>query len=334
MYGITETTVHVTYRPISLADLDAKDSPIGVSIPDLQIYLLDQYQQPVPQGVRGEMYVGGGGVSRGYLNRKDLTEERFITSPFDPNTKLYKTGDLARLSAQGELVYLGRIDNQVKIRGFRIELGEIEAALSSHPAIRESLVRVCADERGKQIVAYVTCDRPTIKQAEGDVIQEIRADLKQKLPGYMVPNAIVILKEFPLTINGKVDLKALPAPESKLQTSAAYASPQTEVERQIALLWQTLLKIDKVGVKDNFFELGGHSLLLVQLHQQLQSIFTTDLSVIEMFQYPTIEALAQRLSQNSSSSAIANKDNTANRRDRQSLLKQRKQRRQRHRRED
>ena len=342
MYGITETTVHVTYRPISLADLDAKDSPIGVGIPDLQIYLLDQHQQPVPQGVRGEMYVGGGGVSRGYLNRKDLTEERFITSPFDPNTKLYKTGDLARLSAQGELVYLGRIDNQVKIRGFRIELGEIEAALSSHPAIRESVVRVCADERGKQIVAYVTCDRPTIKQAEGDVIQEIRADLKQKLPGYMMPNAIVVLAEFPLTINGKVDLTALPSPESKLQTSAVYASPQTEVERQIALLWQTLLKIDKVGVKDNFFELGGHSLLLVQLHQQLQSIFTTDLSVIEMFQYPTIEALAQRLSQNSSSSAIANKDNTANRRERlrraegerKSLLKQRKQRRQRHRRED
>jgi len=346
MYGITETTVHVTYRPLSLADVNATDSPIGVPIPDLQIYLLDKYRQAVPRGSRGEMYVGGGGVTRGYLNRPNLTEERFISNPFssskqaNQDSKLYKTGDLARFLPNGELVYLGRIDNQVKIRGFRIELGEIETLLSQYEYIKESVVQIGTDRLGdKQLVAYVVPHLQTLpinESAPGKVtdnlIQNIRQYLRQKLPEYMIPKAFVVLEKFPLTANGKIDFRALPAFDLESQMGATYQSPQTEVEKQITAIWQKVLRIDKVGIDDNFFEIGGHSLLLVQLHQQLRSTLGLDLSIVEMFQYPTIQALAQRISQTSTSQA-ANKDSSTHqlRHGRQTLINQQKQRRQRHR---
>ncbi len=240
MYGITETTVHVTYRPLSMADLNSPASVIGRPIPDNQVYLLDQYLQPVPEGVTGEMYVGGAGVTRGYLNRRELTEERFISSPLSPS-KLYKTGDLARYLPSGELEYLGRIDNQVKIRGFRIELGEIEALLAQYPAIWESVVVVREDTPGdKYLVGYVVPQRSITLS-----IDEIRQFLKAKLPEYMIPNAFVILEALPLNSNSKVDRRALPSPE-KIGRSLAdnFVAPCTPIEEILALIWAEVLGIE------------------------------------------------------------------------------------------
>ncbi|MEH2283677.1 MAG: amino acid adenylation domain-containing protein [Nostoc sp.] len=296
MYGITETTVHVTYRPLVKADLEVGlGSIIGRPIPDLQVYLLDRYQQPVPIGVKGEMYVGGAGVTRGYLNRPELTTERFISHPFSskPNARLYKSGDLARYLPNGDIEYLGRIDDQVKIRGFRIELGEIEALISQHLAVRETVVVVAESQR---IVAYIV---PQTEQTL--VISELRSFLESKLPSYMIPAAFVLLEALSLTPNGKVDRKALPEPDSaRPELEAVYQPPQTEVEQTIADIWQKVLQVENVGIHDNFFELGGHSLLLVQIHSKLQKAFQRDFSMIEMFQYPTISHLARYLIQESS----------------------------------
>ncbi|MFN6571978.1 amino acid adenylation domain-containing protein [Dendronalium sp. ChiSLP03b] len=292
MYGITETTVHVTYRPLAKADLEVGlGSIIGRPIPDLQVYLLDRYQQLVPMGVKGEMYVGGAGVARGYLNRPELTTERFIDNSFSdrPNARLYKTGDLARYLPNGDIEYLGRIDNQVKIRGFRIELGEIEAIISQHPAVRETVV-VALSQR---IVAYVVPQREQTL-----AVETLRHFLESKLPSYMMPGAFVLLEALPLTANGKVDRKALPAPDTaRPELTAAYQPPQTEVEQTIAQIWQTVLQVENVGIHDNFFELGGHSLLLVQVHSKLREVFTRDLSVLDLFRYPTINSLANYFQQ-------------------------------------
>ncbi|MDZ8262382.1 amino acid adenylation domain-containing protein [Nostoc sp. ChiQUE01b] len=299
MYGITETTVHVTYRPLTKADLEVGlGSIIGRPIPDLQVYLLDKYQQPVPIGVKGEMYVGGAGVTRGYLNRPELTTERFISHPFSnqPNARLYQTGDLARYLANGDIEYLGRIDDQVKIRGFRIELGEIEAIISQHPVVRETVVVVADAQR---IVAYVVLHREQTL-----TIIELRNFIELKLPNYMVPTAFVILEALPLTPNGKVDHKALPAPDTaRPQLEVVYQPPQTEIEETIADIWQKVLQVEDVGIYDNFFELGGHSLLLVQVHSKLREIFKKNLSVIDLFRYPTINSLANSLNQDKNQQA-------------------------------
>ncbi|BAZ20915.1 amino acid adenylation domain-containing protein [Kalymmatonema gypsitolerans NIES-4073] len=299
MYGITETTVHVTYRPLTMIDLEvASGSVIGRPIPDLQVYLLDRYGQPVPIGVPGEMYIGGAGVTRGYLNRPELTAERFIPNPFSnkPNARLYKSGDLARYLPNGDIEYLGRIDHQVKIRGFRIELGEIEALITQYPAVRETVVVVRSDSvDSQQIVAYVVPSEQTL------VIPELRGFLELKLPNYMIPATFVTLEALPLTPNGKVDRKALPAPDTaRPELEALYQPPQTEVEKTIADIWQEILQVENVGIHDNFFELGGHSLLLVKVHSTLQKTFQRDFSMIEMFQYPTISHLARYLNQESS----------------------------------
>ncbi|MFN6461422.1 MAG: amino acid adenylation domain-containing protein [Nostoc sp. DedVER02] len=293
MYGITETTVHVTYRPLTKADLElGLGSIIGRPIPDLQVYLLDEYRQLVPIGVKGEMYIGGAGVTRGYLNRPELTTERFISHPLSskPNARLYKSGDLARYLPNGDIEYLGRIDDQVKIRGFRIELGEIEALISQHPAVRETVIVLAESQR---IIAYVV---PQTGQTLE--IPELRSFLESKLPSYMMPAAFVVLETFPLTPNGKVDRKALPEPDTvRPELEAAYQPPQTEVEKTIAEIWQKVLQLEDVGIHDNFFELGGHSLLLVQVHNQLREIFQRDLSVLDLFRYPTINSLANYLNQ-------------------------------------
>ncbi|MBZ5536432.1 MAG: amino acid adenylation domain-containing protein [Acidobacteriia bacterium] len=294
MYGITETTVHVTYRPLSSGDV-SRGSVIGIPIPDLQIYILDPQRNPVPLGIPGEMHVGGAGLARGYLNRPELTAQRFIVNPFgkDASERLYRTGDLARFLPGHDIEYLGRIDTQVKIRGFRIELGEIESLLCQHPSIREAVVIAREDVPGdKRLVAYV------VPHAASPAINELHTHLRRHLPDYMVPSAFVPLKTIPLTNNGKVDRLALPAPDkTQRDLEKPFVAPRTELERTLASLWQSALNVERVGLEDNFFELGGHSLLLVQIHGKLRSLLHRDLPITELFQYPTIRALADHLTE-------------------------------------
>ncbi|MCC3418010.1 MAG: amino acid adenylation domain-containing protein, partial [Microcoleus sp. PH2017_07_MST_O_A] len=293
-YGPTESTVCATIAECT----DSQEPPsIGRPIANTQVYLLDAHLQLVPIGIPGEIYIGGAGLARGYLNRPELTAERFIPNPFsnEPGSRLYKTGDLARYLPDGNIEFLGRIDHQVKIRGFRIELGEIEAVLSQHPDVQESLVISRSDVSGNQrLVAYIISNLGL----EHTDFGSWRNFLKQKLPDYMVPSSFVFLPNFPLTPNGKVDRKALPEPEAiNPELSATYVAPQTEIEQNIATVWQQLLHLEKVGVDDNFFDLGGHSLLMAQAHSQLREVVDRDVSIVEMFKYPTIRSLAKYLSE-------------------------------------
>ena len=291
MYGITETTVHVTYRPINQADLDAgAGSAIGGPIPDLTLYVLDSHGEPQPFGVPGELYVGGAGVARGYLNRPELSADRFIPDPFgdDPTARLYKTGDLARLLPGGDVEYMGRIDFQVKIRGFRVELGEIESVLDRHETVRESVVLVREDAPGDQrLVAYVT--------AAGDGVDagELRTHCLRSLPDYMVPAAFVTLAAIPLTNNGKVDRKALPAPDwSQATVEVEFVLPRTPTEEIVASICAQVLGVDRIGAFDNFFDRGGHSLLATQVVSRLREAFEIDLPLRILFERSTIAELA------------------------------------------
>jgi len=294
LYGPTEAAIDVTFWHCTRKS-QRKTIPIGHPITNTQIYILDRYLQPVPIGVPGELHIGGVNLARGYLNRPELTQEKFITNPFsdDPQSRLYKTGDLARYLPDGNIEFLGRIDHQIKIRGFRVELEEIEAILAEHAAVREVVVIAREDQLGnKRLVAYVVSSDP----AKAVTTNELRNFLKEKLPDYMIPSTFVTLEAFPLTPNGKVDRRALPAPEGlrpKLETN--YVMPRSETERIIAVMWQETLQVDKVGIHDNFFELGGHSILAIQIYHKLQEHFEQELSLIDLFQYPTIHALAQYL---------------------------------------
>lgn len=294
MYGITETTVHVTYRRLTQEDvMQSLGSVIGRPIPDLQVYLLDQNQQLLPIGVVGEMYVGGAGIARGYLNQPELTTQRFISNPFSckPDARLYKTGDLARYLPSGELEYIGRIDNQVKIRGFRIELGEIETAINQHPSVSTSVVVVRQDESANQIVAYITLDPEQIV-----TIAELRRFLESKLPNYMVPTAIVVLEALPLTPNGKIDRRALPAPNlTQLISESNFVAPATPVEEMLAGVWAKVLGLEKVGVNDNFFDLGGHSLLATRVISQIRQVFEVEIPLRRLFELPTLSELAKEI---------------------------------------
>jgi aryl carrier-like protein len=290
MYGITETTVHVTYCPLAPEDAQQPGrSPIGRRIPDLRIYLLDVEREPVPVGVAGELYVGGAGVARGYLNRPELTADRFLSDPFAaaPAARMYRTGDLGRLLADGSLEYLGRNDDQVKIRGFRIELGEIEARLASCVGVREAVVLAREDEPGeKRLVAYYTV------KAGGEVTAEtLRSCLAAALPPYMVPAAYVALEQLPLTMNGKLDRRGLPAPEASAYVSRAYEAPQGALEQQLAALWAQVLQHERIGRYDNFFELGGHSLLAMSLLERMRLV-GLEADVRVLFGHPTLAALA------------------------------------------
>ena len=305
MYGITETTVHVTYRPLSARDL-AAGSVIGVPIPDLRLYILDARLQPCPVGVPGEMFVGGAGVAAGYLRRDELTAQRFIPSPFVEGDRLYRTGDLARFIPGGDIEYLGRIDRQVKIRGFRIELGEIESALLSHPALREAAVIARDGLSGKQLVAYLVAGgnaefspasaEASVSPAAASERQTpnaelLRAHLRQTLPDYMVPAAFVFLEKFPLTANGKLDTAALPAPETERAAAAAFAVPNTPTEHTLAAIWQKVLRLDRVGIHENFFALGGDSILSIQVISQARQA-GLPLAPKHLFEHQTISELA------------------------------------------
>ncbi|MFN4934007.1 non-ribosomal peptide synthetase, partial [Bradyrhizobium sp.] len=288
MYGITETTVHVTYYALQAADADRHGaSPIGQPIPDLKVYILDAYGEPAPIGVAGEICVGGAGVARGYLNRPELTAERFVEDRFsgEAGARLYRTGDLGRWLSDGTIAYLGRNDFQVKIRGFRIELGEIEARLSEHAGIRDAAVIVREDGPGdKRLVAYYAGDA-----AIG--AEELRGHLAARLPDYMVPSAYVHLERLPLTPNGKLDRKALPAPEDDAYAVRAYAPPQGETEAAVARIWSELLGIERIGRHDNFFALGGHSLLAVTLVERMRREgLAADIGTL--FATPSLAALA------------------------------------------
>ncbi|RCJ26208.1 non-ribosomal peptide synthetase [Nostoc minutum NIES-26] len=323
-YGPTEASVCATIgkaTPKAIAKChDGEKISIGKAIANTQVYILDEYLQPVPVGVPGELHIGGLGLARGYLNRPELTQEKFIPNPFQRGreaegqrgrgetedqssncdreactkySRLYKTGDLARYLPDGNIEYLGRIDNQVKIRGFRIELGEIEIALSQHSDVQTCCVIAREDIPGeKRLVAYVV----TYPQVT-PTINELRQFLKAKLPEYMLPQAFVVLESLPLTPNGKVDRRALPTPDLHSEQKGKYVAPRTPIEEMLAQIWTQVLKLEQVGIHDNFFELGGHSLLATQLLSRIRNIFKVELPLRELFARATVAELAQSIGQ-------------------------------------
>ena len=234
----------------------------------------------------GELCIGGAGVGRGYLNRPELTAEKFVPNPFAPGERMYRTGDLARWLPDGNIEYLGRIDHQVKIRGYRIELGEIEAQLLQSEHVKEAVVMARENEQGQnELCAYVV--------AEGEqTVAQFRGELAQTLPSYMIPAHFVQLEKLPLTPNGKIDRKALPAPDGKLSTGVAYVAPRSETEQALAEIWQEILGAAQVGVQDNFFDLGGHSLRAMTLVSHIHQQFEVEVSLRDVFGHPTLEALA------------------------------------------
>ena len=286
LYGPTETTTYSTWGQRAVDGAQT----IGRPIANTQIYLLDERLQPVPVGVRGEIYIGGAGVTRGYLNDPELTGQKFIPNPFstDRQARLYKTGDLARYLPDGNIELLGRVDNQVKIRGYRIELGEIEAVLGQHPGIRETLILTREDNSGEQqIVAYV------VPQQRAPTIGELRSYLRTKLPEYMVPAAFVVLDSFPLTPNGKIDRRALPVRDRRRpESEPSFVAPRTDLEERLAQIWREVLKVERVGIHDNFFDLGGHSLLVMRVIARVRQSLATELPVRAIFETPTIGGLA------------------------------------------
>ncbi|HYG11284.1 MAG TPA: amino acid adenylation domain-containing protein, partial [Pyrinomonadaceae bacterium] len=298
MYGITETTVHVTYRPLTFADArSGGGSRIGVALPDLQVYVLDRELRPVPVGVPGELYVGGAGVARGYLNQAALTAERFIPHPYSaqPGARLYRSGDLARFLPGGDLEYLGRNDQQVKIRGFRIEPGEVEAALREQSGIEDCAVMVRESAEGeKRLVAY--CVRRGGAEFAELSAGQLRAQLKQRLPDYMLPAQVVMLDALPLTPNGKVDRKALTAVESvESEPDTKFSAPRTPVEELLASIWASVLDVERVGRDDEFFELGGHSLLATQIMSRVRETFNVEVPLSALFENSTPSGLAMRI---------------------------------------
>ena len=293
-YGPTESTTFTCCYPIEDAKTLGNSVPIGRPINNTQVYILNPQLQPMPIGAIGEIYVGGDGLASGYFNRPELTIERFVPNPFSEQSgaKLYKTGDLARYFADGNIEFLGRIDNQVKIRGFRIELGEVEAVLSQYPTIQKSVVILREDKPAdKRIVAYFV----PIPEQEVSVT-ELRNFFKQKLPDYMVPNAFVAMDSLPLSPNGKIARKELPAPDgTNLNLQQNYVPPRNPTEQQIADVWAQVLNLEKVGIHDNFFELGGHSLLATQIIARLRKSFAVELSLRTFFEVPTIGDLGERV---------------------------------------
>ncbi|MBW4575237.1 MAG: amino acid adenylation domain-containing protein [Aphanothece sp. CMT-3BRIN-NPC111] len=288
-YGPTEAAVWTAIHQI-----ESQEGAIAIGRPlaNTQLYILDTHLQPVPIGVPGELHIGGIGLAKGYLNQAELTAEKFIPNPFSnkPEARLYKTGDLARYLPDGNIEFLGRIDHQVKIRGFRIELGEIEAVLGQYPAVQQAVVVAREDEPGnKRLVAYL------LPQQELN-LNDLRSFIKDKLPEYMVPSAFVLLEALPLTTNGKIDCKALPAPEQvQPDLEVALALPSTPAEEIVKQIWTQVLGVERIGIHDNFFELGGHSLLATQVISRLREAFQVELPLVRLFESPTVAGLAQNI---------------------------------------
>jgi natural product biosynthesis luciferase-like monooxygenase protein len=287
MYGPTETTI---WSSVDQVDPSEGAITIGRPLANQRLYVLDPNRQPVPPGMPGELYIGGRGVVRGYLHRAELTAERFVADPFagEEGARMYRTGDLVRFGHDGRVVFLGRLDHQVKIRGYRIELGEIESAMLGHAGVREAVVIAREDGPGdKRLVGYLS-EKPGEKVQPAD----LKTALRERLPEYMVPAQIVVLPALPLTPNAKIDRKALPAPETvQSLPEASYVAPTSELEQTIAHIWSDLLHVERVGLDDNFFDLGGHSLLAVQAHRRIRDEAKRDLSLTDLFRFPTIKSL-------------------------------------------
>jgi aspartate racemase len=293
-YGPTENTTFTACRTVTRADLERPSIPIGRPLGNTTVYVLDGDLQPVPVGVRGDLYTGGLGLARGYFGRPDLTAEAFVPDPLAERAgeRLYRIGDLARWLPDGNLEFLGRRDAQVKIRGFRIEPGEIEAALGAHPAVAEAVVVAREDRPGDRRLAAYLVAAPGEEPSAAD-LQEL---LRRSLPDYMVPAVFVVLAALPLNRSGKVDRRALPAPDDVARESqASYVPPRNELEERIARVWREVLGVERVGVHDSFFDLGGHSLLLLQAVSRLQEALGHDLPKGLMFEHPTVASLATAL---------------------------------------
>ncbi len=300
-YGPTENTVVATAATIN--HHNQISPPIGRPIANTQIYILNSQQQPVEIGEPGELHISGVGLARGYRNQPQLTAQKFIAHPFNdiPDARLYKTGDLARYRSDGNIEFLGRIDNQVKIRGFRIELGDIESALTQHPAVQQSIVISQDDKRDKQLVGYVT-----LKPRQTTDTKQLRAFLQSKLPNYMIPSAVVILDQFPLTPNGKIDRRALPLPEHKI-THTDTELARTNLEEVIAAIFAEVLELESIGIEDDFFELGGHSLLATEILAKIYELLAVDLRLGAIFENPTVASLSQTILQNHENPAAVEK---------------------------
>ncbi|MGL4623043.1 MAG: amino acid adenylation domain-containing protein [Chroococcidiopsis sp.] len=297
LYGPTEDT---TYSTVALMEKGTSEIPsIGRPISQTQVYLLDAHLNPVPTGAEGEIYISGAGLARGYLNRPELTSEKFISNPFSQQpeqARLYKTGDLAAYMPNGELKFFGRIDHQVKIRGFRVELGEIEALLNKSLGIQQAVVVARDDNMGnKRLVAYIVPQSSAKVPLQQVTARILRSLLKQKLPEYMVPSAFVQLDELPLTLNGKIDRRALPIPQWTRMEAGAYVAPRSPVETQLAEIWNRLLEVEQIGTYDSFYELGGNSLLAIQLVYQINEVFQIELLLSKFLENPTIAGLAQTI---------------------------------------
>jgi len=292
MYGITETTVHVTFKELTSESLSSHVSNIGIPIPTTSTYIMDSRQDLLPVGVLGALHVGGEGLARGYLHRPDLTAEKMVPYSASAGARVYRSGDLGRYLAHGEVEYLGRIDHQVKIRGFRIEPGEIESAICGHSSVREAGVVAREDTPGaKRLVAYLV-----LADGASAAIPELRNHLRAKLPEHMVPSAFVVLDSLPLTSNQKVDRRALPEPAgTRAEVEAPFAAAETEAERKIATIWQEALGVDRVGIDDNFFDAGGHSLMMINVQWKLKEAFERDVALVDMFEHPTVRSLAEHL---------------------------------------
>ena len=293
MYGPTETTVWSTIERVTPSDGPVS---IGRPIANTQVFVLDANRQPTPPGVAGELYIGGDGLARGYVRRDELTRERFVPSPFAPTARLYRTGDLARWLPQGRLEWLGRIDQQVKIRGFRIEPGEIEAAIKRHPAVGEVVVIAREDAGDKHLVAYFVAQHPPA-DLPADLIDQLRTLVRAACPEYMVPAHFVRLDALPRTANGKLDRKALPAPDLRggAAPRAERVAPRTPAEQTVMAVFSAVLERSDFGVDDSFFDLGGHSLMAARLMAQLRAASGVDLPLRSLFEYPSVARLADAI---------------------------------------
>jgi acyl-coenzyme A synthetase/AMP-(fatty) acid ligase/acyl carrier protein len=327
-YGPTESTVCATLTECAS---DGNPPPIGKPIANIQIYLLDANQNLTPLGLPGELCIAGAGLARGYLNRPDLTAEKFVELElFGIRQRVYKTGDLARWLPDGNLEYLGRLDHQIKLRGFRIELGEIEAVLTQHEAVKEAVVVLLEKESHPRLAAYVTTRNLTGLSDRSDFTTVLRAWLKIRLPEYMVPTSVTVLEQLPLTPNGKIDRNALFQLSATPALSAGeWVAPRTPEEKLLAEIWTTVLGIERVGIHQNFFDLGGHSLLLIQVQAKVSAAFDQPLSVLELFEYPTIQTLAQHLTATSSKPTLSTR--AEHRRTRQTAMRHQRQTRTQHR---
>jgi acyl-CoA synthetase (AMP-forming)/AMP-acid ligase II/acyl carrier protein len=292
MFGITETTVHVTYKEITSFEIENKISNIGQAIPTMQTYVLDKNLKLLPRGIPGELYVAGEGLTRGYLNKKQLTNEKFISNPFHQEQKIYKTGDLVRYLLNGDLEYLGRIDNQVQLRGYRIELGEIEYHIRQFKGVKDAIVSVCSDNNeDKIILAYFITETNT-----DIIIEELHKYLVRVLPKFMIPSFLFKIDQIPLTAAGKIDKKQLPVPNDLLKKNKNIKLPSNEIEENLMKIWEEVLNIYNFSIEDDFFEIGGHSLRAIKVTSLIHKKFNIEIRLGDFFENPTIKELAQFIS--------------------------------------